>query len=141
MELQQLKLLSVKIQELISNISSSTTFTCSRIALLTSELQRVGNLWKRYMHFCIKCWISGFKTSDSFFFKSFFFFKFATLFGTFDYIFDLIFALLTFGDKGVRSRAFPKVKKSCGMCKISHGFKMSRFLNGKHFLTNSLINS
>ena len=52
------------------------------------------------MLFCIKCWSYGFETSDSLFKE--YLFSCNIFFCTSGYLFELIFALSTFWDKGVR---------------------------------------
>ena len=60
----------------------------------------------------------------------------------YDYLFELILAFLTFGDKGVRvlGKTFPKAKPFA-VSQNFQGVQKPIFLNGKHGYHNSLTNS
>ena len=79
---------------------------------------------------------------QSYFFKYYTFFSHNTFFCSYVYLFELIFALLTFRDNKVRVLAGPLLRsKILDMQKISSGCKIPFFRSGKQIFLNLFINS
>ena len=107
------------------------------MALLTSELQKIGILLKKINAIFHKMLSLGFQN-----FRPIFFFKeftlVATLFSYLDHLFAWIFASLTFGDKRVRVLVGPFLRsKLCGMREIPMGSKF-HFYKCKTYFSQSI---
>ena len=107
------------------------------MALLTSKLQRVGIYIKKYV-ILHKMLNSGFRDFKSIILKSIPFLV-AKFICTYGYLFELIFALLTFGYKGIRVLVGPFSRsKSLRYTQNFQWVHNSIFPNGKHICSNSL---
>ena len=112
------------------NHNPTSTFTCSRMALFTSELEGLAFYIKCECHFVknVEFTVSKLQTH---FFKDFTFFSHNTF--SILNLFELIFALLTFRDKGVRVLGGPFLRLK--ILRYAQNFQWVQnfiFPNGKH---------